>query len=195
MSRIAPATIRDTLTRLTLALAILAAAPLLRAQTSALPSASEIFAKAKTTAAVEHKNILLVFSASWCGPCRQFEGFLEDPQISPIMAKYFVTARFAVGEEIGHKPELNTPGGDFLRASLGGAASGYPYIVAANPQGQVLVNSYRPVPGSKTGENIGYPAIPAEIDWFMKMLQQSAPSMSTEEAASIRHWLDQRGQS
>jgi thiol-disulfide isomerase/thioredoxin len=186
--------IRLSLICLALALVILAA-PALRAQTPAPPSASDILTQAKTQATTEHKNILLVFSASWCGPCREFEAFLDDPKTGPIMAKYFVTARFDVGEKPGDQRHADTPGAEFLRASLGGAAAGYPYILIANAQAETIVNSYRPVPGNKSGDNIGYPALPVEIDWFMKMLQKSTPSMSPDEAATIKHWLDRHGHS
>jgi thiol-disulfide isomerase/thioredoxin len=42
-------------------------------------SADVLFSQAKTEALNTHKNILLVFSASWCGPCKMYEHFLEDP--------------------------------------------------------------------------------------------------------------------
>jgi hypothetical protein len=62
-------------------------------------------------------------------------------------------------------------------------------------QGKVIVNSFRQVAGSKRGENVGYPAIPAEIDWFMEMLKRAAPEISPAEAKTIRQWLDKHGQS
>ncbi len=158
-----------------------------------LPSADEVMTQAKTRAAAEHKNILLVFSASWCGPCRQFEALLDDPKTGPIMSQYFVVARLDVGERPGDKRHSDSPGGEAFRASLDGASAGYPFIVFLDPSARVIVNSYRPVKGHTTGENIGYPAVPAEIDWFIKMLQQGAPAMSPKEASTIQTWLQQRG--
>lgn len=160
---------------------------------SVLPSADDVIAQAKTRAAAERKNILLVFSASWCGPCRQFEALLDDPKTGPIMSQYFVVARLDVGERPADKRHSDSPGGEAFRASLDGASAGYPFIVLLDPAAKVIVNSYRPIKGHATGENIGYPAVPEEIDWFMKMLQQGAPAMSPKEASTIQMWLQQRG--
>lgn len=161
----------------------------------ATASADQILAQAKSQAAAEHKNLLLVFSASWCGPCHLFEAFLHDPATGPIIEKNFVVARFDVGERPSDKRHSNTPGAEALRASLDGANPGYPFLVILNPAGKVIVNSYRPVAGHNADAetNIGYPATPAEIDWFMKMLHQSAPAVSSTEADTIRRWLQQRG--
>jgi uncharacterized protein YyaL (SSP411 family) len=165
------------------------------APATALPSASQVMAEAKTKAAAEHKNILLVFSASWCGPCHMFDAFLRDPSTGPIMERNFVIEHLDVGEKPGDKRHSDSPGGEALRASLNGANAGYPFIVILDPAGKTIVNSYLPVKGSSTGDNIGYPALPSEIDWFMKMLRQSAPAISAKEADTIRDWLQQRGHS
>lgn len=169
--------------------------PMLEAADTA--TADQILAEAKAQAAASHRNVLLVFSASWCGPCHLFEAFLHDPATGPIMDKNFVVARFDVGERPGDKRHADTPGAVALRASLDGANAGYPFLVITNPAGKVIVNSYRPVPGKKPGgdTNVGYPATHEEIDWFMQMLHQSAPGISPAEADTIRHWLQQRGHS
>ena len=37
--------------------------------------------------------------------------------------------------------------------------------------------------------NIGYPAEPEEIDWFMAMLRKGAPAMTIGESAAVEQWL------
>jgi thiol-disulfide isomerase/thioredoxin len=162
-----------------------------------LPSADAVMTQAKTRAAAEHKNILLVFSASWCGPCKMFEAFLDDPKAGPIMNKYFVTARLDVGEKPGDKLHADSPGAEALRASLNGAEAGYPFLVMLDPAGKPIVNSFCPasLKCDPAGENIGYPATPPEIAWFMQMLRQAAPALSPKEADALQSWLSQRGRS
>jgi hypothetical protein len=73
-------------------------------------------------------------------------------------------------------------------ASLGGAESGIPFLVALTPAGKPIVDSLRPDNGGKS--NIGYPAIPVEIDWFMHMLEVAAPALTPTDRATVKQWLD-----
>jgi thiol-disulfide isomerase/thioredoxin len=175
--------------RLLVTAAILFAPALaLHAQAPTLPSADTVLSHAKSTAAAEHKNILLTFSASWCGPCHLFEHFLEDPAIKPIMEKAFVIATLDVEERADDPHHADSPGGEALMASLGGAQSGVPFITMLTPTGKPIVDSLRPDNGGKS--NVGYPAIPVEIDWFMHMLERAAPTLSPADRATVKQWLD-----
>jgi hypothetical protein len=156
-------------------------------------TAQQILTQAESQAASEHKNLLLVFSASWCVPCHMFESFLTDRKAGPIISGHFVVARFDVGERKDDKKHADTPGAVDLRASLKGADAGYPFLVMADAGGQPIVNSFCPSGCKPAGENIGYPATPGEIDWFMQMLRQSAPSISAKDTKTIRAWLDAHG--
>jgi thioredoxin-related protein len=153
------------------------------------PSAEQVLATAKSVAVEQHKDIFLVFGASWCPPCREMEAFLEDREIRPILEKYFVIATLNVQEERGKHPELNSPGGEKLVADFGGESAGVPFIVFLDEQGQLLINSKRPSKGKPNGENVGYPALPVEIDWFMMMLQKTLPSLTKADARTIETWL------
>ena len=160
---------------------------------SAQRNASTMMTEASAEAAAGHKKILAVFSASWCGPCHMFEAFLKDPKIKPIMDRQFVTVTFDVGEKPGDKRYADTPGAVDLRGSLAGGEVGYPYIAMLDATGKPIVDSMRPDHGMKS--NIGYPAVAVEIDWFMEMLRQAAPSMTPDEVKTIRRWLQDRAQS
>jgi len=153
------------------------------------PHAEQVLATAKSEAVAQHKAIFLVFGASWCPPCRELETFLDDREIRPILEKYFVLVSLAVFEERGEHPELNNPGAAKLVADFGGEAGGVPFLVFLDAQGQLLINSNRPVKRKPNGENIGYPALPVEIDWFMTMLQKTLPSLPKADARTIQTWL------
>jgi thioredoxin-related protein len=153
------------------------------------PTADQLLASATAAAAPQHKHIFLVFGASWCPPCRQLEAFLADKQMRPLIDKHFVVADLRVEEERGKHPELNTPGGDKLRADFGGRDSGVPFIVFLDEHGRPVVNSNRPVKDKAQGENVGYPVLPEEIDWFVTMLHKAVPEMASRDADAVEKWL------
>ncbi len=158
------------------------------------PSADQALTTAESEAAAEHKDIFLVFGASWCPPCHELQAFLEDTVIRPIVQKHFVIVTLNVFEQKGKHPELNTPGAEKLVKEYGGEDGGVPFIVFLDSQAQPLINSNRPVTGKSHGENVGYPALPEEIDWFMTMLQKSEPSLTPAETHTIEAWLRKRSQ-
>jgi thioredoxin-related protein len=151
--------------------------------------ADQIFENAKAEAAQQHKLIFLVFGASWCGPCHRLDAFLTSPETRPIVQKYFVLAKLNVDEKKGKHPELETPGAENMLAKLGGANAGVPFIVFLDATGSPIVDSRPLVDGRPEGENIGYPAQPKEVDWFMAMLKKAVPSMTADESRTIERWL------
>jgi len=170
-----------------LAMTVLLTAPALAAQTPR--SAEHVLSDAKARAAEQRKNIFLIFGASWCAPCRMLEKFLYARETRPILDKYFVIAELSILEELGKKPELNSPGAAELAADLGGKSSGVPFIVFLNERGQPIVSSNRPGEDAPGGGNVGYPVTPQEIEWFMSMLKKSVPSFTETEARVIESWL------
>ena len=188
-----PASLSRSHFRVSLAAAIiLAVSPLaLPASTpDTPPSATDILSKAKAQASTEHKNILLEFSASWCGNCRLYEHFLADPQMHTILSRAFVFATMDTGEHQSDTKHANTPGGvDFLN-SIGGKGKGVPWLAMLDINGKLIVSSDRPDPKNKSSNsNIGYPDAPEEIDWFIGMLRNAAPQLNQQDLANVSTWL------
>jgi thioredoxin-related protein len=156
--------------------------------------ANQVFEDAKAQAAQQHNLIFLVFGASWCEPCHRMDAFLAAPETRQILGKYFVLAKLNVEEKAGKHPEFESPGGEDLALKLGGANAkggviGVPFFLFLDATGEPIVNSRRPAEGRPGGANIGYPAKPEEIDWFMTMLKRAVPSMTVDESRTIDEWL------
>jgi len=152
------------------------------------PAAMTLVHQAEAQAAQQHKNVLVIFHASWCGWCHRLDGFLSDKTIAPIMDKSFVILHVDVLEDAKHKAQEN-PGGEALLESLNGKDQGIPYYAIFTPKDKLLINSRGPVKGKAgvTG-NIGYPGAPEEIAYFMKMMGYG-PSMSESDRSTIESWL------
>lgn len=76
------------------------------------------------------------------------------------------------------------PGADAVREKYGGGNGGVPFHLFLTPEGKLIVNS-----NAKGTGNIGYPYEPHEIAWFMEMLKQAAPKMTSAEAGTIEQKL------
>lgn len=150
----------------------------------AAETASALMASATAEASSAHKNVLVVFHASWCGWCRKFDAMLADKKVGPLLRKYFVVAKIDVLEH-EEKVSLNTPGGDEVMAAVGGKGQGLPFLAIVDSAAKPIVNSIRQ-PGNK---NIGYPSEPEEIAWFMTMLKRSVPDLEAAEATTVERWL------
>ena len=152
------------------------------------PTAQQALDSAKAQAAARHRNVFLIFGASWCGWCKRLDRFIEAPTIQPIFARHFVIARIAV-QERGDMASQNTPGGEALAAQFGSKGTGLPFFAFLDEHGELIANSNRPVPGKPDGENIGHPMAPEEVDHFMRMLRKAVPALSTADAQVVENYL------
>jgi len=152
------------------------------------PSAQQVLDSAKAQAAAQHRNVFLIFGASWCGWCKRLDRFIEAPTIQPIFTSHFVIARIDV-QERGDKAVLNTPGGDALAAQFGSKGTGLPFFAFLDEHGGLIANSNRPVHGKPDGENIGHPVAPEEVDHFMRMFRKAVPALSPADAQVIETYL------
>jgi len=152
------------------------------------PTAKQVLDSATAQAAAQHRNVFLIFGASWCGWCKRLDRFIEAPTIQPIFARHFVIARIDV-QERNDKASLNTPGGEALEAQFGSKGPGLPFFAFLDEHGELIANSNRPVPGKSDGENIGHPMAPEEVDHFMWMLRKAVPALSPADAQVIETYL------
>ena len=102
---------------------------------------------------------------------------LED--VKPLIDKAYVRVKLTVMESEKFKADENPHGMDVLK-ELGGEGQGIPYFAAMDKDGKVLMNSKRPVEG-KPAANVGCPATPEEIAYFMTFMEKTAPKITRAE--------------
>lgn len=152
---------------------------------AAPPSSNQVIADAKTKASAEQKAIFVHFGASWCGWCKRLDAFLDRKDVKPVFEKYFIPVKLVVQEKAKDKA-LENPGADTFLAKLGGP-SGLPYSAFLDSKGDLIVNSK-----DSSGNNIGFPAQPDEIDCFVQMMKKAAPKISEQDLNVIKSALNQK---
>ena len=140
-----------------------------------MPEAKAVLKEAVADAARQHKKVLLIFHASWCGWCHKMDACLNDPSIKKFFDDNFVISHLTVMESKG-KENLENPGGMDLMEKFNGKDQGLPYWVILDKEGKLLFDSQTRTTnpdGTVKGQNMGCPASEEEVAHFTDMLKKS----------------------
>ena len=107
-----------------------------------------------------------------------------------MFEKYFVPVKLVVQEDAKHKT-LENAGSDAWLAKVGGP-EGLPFSAFLDSKGKLIVNSRIASDTKSPGGNIGFPAGPEEIDWFVAMMKKAAPKMAEEDLKAIETALREK---
>lgn len=146
------------------------------------PTAQQLVSAAEVTARKEHKNVFVVFHASWCGWCHKLEKLMGSADYKPLFETNYEVVWVDIAEHDAQHPE--TLGGEALAKQLGAADQGLPFYTILNPNGKTLGDSRN----GKAG-NIGYPGEPGEVTYFMGLLKSSAPHASDQQLENLEAYL------
>jgi thioredoxin-related protein len=139
-------------------------------------SADDILNDAMMQAAKENKNVFIIFHASWCGWCRKMDSSMNDASVKKFFDDNYVIRHLVVYES-KDKKNLENPGAMDLLVKYHSADLGLPSWLVFDAKGKLLADSQLRPAGTAletTGENVGCPAKKNEVEYFIKVLQQTS---------------------
>jgi thiol:disulfide interchange protein len=158
-------------------------------QAAAIPvPATTLLQAAQSSAKKQHKAVLVMFHASWCGWCKRLEAVMSRPEFKKMFEDNYTLVNLDVLEQKDKKVTLENPGGVEYMKELGGETSGLPYYAFLDAKGKKLADS-NVMPTQNP--NIGYPAAPEEIAAFMALIQKTAPHWSEADRTKLKDYLVQ----
>jgi hypothetical protein len=101
-----------------------------------------------------------------------------------VLAKNFVIVNLVVHER-DDKTALEHPGGNELMDRWGGAQSGLPFYVFLDGTGTKVADSN----AMPDGTNIGFPAVPQEIQAFVGLMDKAAPHLPASDRRVLEQYL------
>ena len=155
-------------------------------QTDKPDSAQTILTTALTEAQSAHKNVLLIFHATWCGWCKRLETAFNDTTIKSIIDDNYIIAKLDVNERGEKIQSYENPGGQDIMSDFGGKNAGLPFLVFLNGKGKMIANTN--VMPKK--QNIGYPGSKVEINEFIKLMKKTAPHMTSKQRNRIKDYFE-----
>jgi RNA polymerase sigma factor (sigma-70 family) len=146
--------------------------------------AQKMLADALRKAKAEDKHVFFISSASWCGPCRLLSRFLAARKKE--LERHYVFVKLDISRD---------KRAEAVRKRYQGDKDGsVPWYAILDADGKMLGNSS--VPDSKrrgnNTRNIGFPSDAADVEHFVKMIEQTAPRMAKEEIGELRKALKAR---
>lgn len=143
------------------------------------PSASQVMEIAYTEAIKDNKNVMVIFTASWCGWCKRMLANMNSENCKALFDRNYVVKQLVVKER-QDKKHLENPGAMELLKQNKAERAGIPFFLIYDAGGNLLTNSF-----DNSGMNLGCPASEKEVSVFIEKLRKTS-DLTDEELAVIR---------
>jgi thioredoxin-related protein len=152
------------------------------------PTTEQVLKDAYAQAAKQHKKVMILFHASWCGWCKKMDASLNDPAIKKSFDDNYVITWLTVLETTPEMKKNENPGAMDLMTKYHGEKAGLPFFLIMDAKGKLLADSYiRPAGASMDtpGDNTGCPASEKEVNYFSDILKATS-NIKEPQLALIR---------
>ena len=155
-----------------------------KAQTNPAP-ADRVMKDAIAEATATHKNVFIIFHASWCGWCHKMDNAMNEGELKSFFNSNYVVVHLTV-DESKDKKNLENPGADELRRKYHGENQGLPYWFIVDSKGNFLADS-RKTDDKNPGKlsSVGCPSEQDEVDYFVEVLKKTS-SLNNQQLAVIQ---------
>ncbi|SEN44119.1 Thioredoxin-like [bacterium A37T11] len=137
------------------------------------PTADAVLKTAYKLAAREHKNVIVIFHASWCGWCHKLDSAIQDPVCKQLFNDNYVITHLTVLESPGKK-QLENAGAQELLTKYKGDKEGIPFFLIFDANGKFLADSKYRTAAKPEGSNMGCPATNDEVNAFLAVLKNTS---------------------
>jgi len=152
-----------------------------------------ILSDAFQQATIQHKNVLVIFHASWCGWCHKMDASINDTTCKNLFDKNYIIVHLTIQESQNNKPLENPDAVDVLMKCKAENA-GLPYWLILNSKGKFLSDSKIRAAGApiESGDNMGCLSSEIQVAAFIKILKQTS-TLNDDELAVIAKRFKQNG--
>jgi thioredoxin-related protein len=160
-------------------------------QAQPVPTADKLLKDAMQRAGREHKNVFIIFHASWCGWCHRMDSIMNSPACKKLFNDNYVIEHITVMESKNNKSRENA-GGEEMIKKYNGEGQGIPFWLVFDAKGNLLADSQiRPNGAALTtkGENTGCPARKDEVAHFVKVLKKTSSLNATQLAVVEKNFV------
>lgn len=154
---------------------------------SPTPRAAEVIQQGIDQAKAAHKNVLVIFTASWCHWCHRMDTLINSGDVKKYFQDAYVICHVDVQEEPVKKNLENQGWKTYLEEFGGDENEGVPFWAILDGQGKALVNSRIKPTGPSAeprGDNAGCPMYDKEVAYFIQCLSQTS-SMTKDQLAKV----------
>ncbi len=138
-------------------------------------SADAIVKEAMAEASKSHKNVFIIFHASWCGWCHKMDTAMNDKSVKSFFDNNYVVKHITI-DESKDKKDLENTGGRELRTKYHGEEQGLPYWFIIDANGNFLADSRLQPEGDANAKaiSVGCPTEKEEVNYFTKVIKKTS---------------------